>query len=81
MDHFNYMSEVLSLLLREFNPSAKKQSGPPACSEGLIPVRRAEWLKTMPFNQASAGSCPTFCKYLTGYILFPSGEGNGKVLL
>ena len=32
----------------------------------------------MPFNQASAGSGPTRCKYLDGYNLIPSGEGNGK---
>ena len=34
--------------------------------------------KSKPSNQASAGSSPTNCKYLIGYNLIPSREGNGK---
>ena len=35
----------------------------------------------MPSKQAIAGSSPTSCKYLTGYNLIPSRDGNGKPAL
>ena len=41
-------------------------------------VKLPEWLKSKPANQASESSSPIRCKYLYGYNLIPSGEGNGK---
>ena len=31
--------------------------------------RLAEWLESLPLNQASTGSSPARCRYLTGYNL------------
>ena len=39
-------------------------------------ARLAEWLKSKPSNQASPGSSPTRCKYLTDYNMIPSGKGK-----
>ena len=41
-------------------------------------VRLTEWLKSMPSNQARAGSGPTRCKYLTHYNLIPPGKAKGN---
>ena len=38
----------------------------------IVVVRLAEWVETMPMNQASLGSSPAHCKYLTDYNLIHS---------
>ena len=41
-------------------------------------IWESSWPDCMPSNQASAGTSPTYCKYLNDYNLIPSGKAMGN---